>query len=573
MSLLPFSGPPAPKNVAGTGISIVNTPTTSTISLTGAPAGSLNYYSGYTANGESWSSVSSTFADPTPAAGNTLTKRAGIGITVTAAASNLPGITFTPASSSSTYFISAVFNCYGSSNGVYACFSLTDGTTPICQQTYGQGIALQQSGDVTLEGTYAPGSTSPVTIKIQMASPNTGTATLTSISSLTPSIEWTIIEIDSLVSSGGGSGTVTSVGFADTSTTPIYTITNSPVTTSGTIDQTLTTQSANTVFAGPTTGSAAQPTFRSLVSADVPTLNQNTTGTAANVTGVVAVANGGTGDSSFTANQVIIAGTTSTGAMAVVPTGTTGQVLQSNASSAPSFTSTLAASVQGNITTVGTVTTGVWNGTATGGHSFITSGTTYTTPAGITANTTFKFTLVGGGGAGGGNSATVNDMAGGGGGAGVAIVYLTGLAASTGYTVAIGSGGSGSSNAAGGNGGNTTLTALSTTYTASGGTGGPTGAATTAGGAGGSTTNATIGITGSNGGGSGTVGAPFGNGGSAATFGPGQSAPPRLAAGSAGTNATGYGGGGSGSNGGQTTGTAYAGGNGSAGCILVEWSN
>lgn len=68
-------------------------------------------------------------------------------------------------------------------------------------------------------------------------------------------------------------GTVTSVAFSDASTTPIYTISGSPVTTSGTLTQTLTTQAANIVFAGPTTGSAAQPTFRSLVSADIPDLS------------------------------------------------------------------------------------------------------------------------------------------------------------------------------------------------------------------------------------------------------------------------------------------------------------
>jgi Chaperone of endosialidase len=67
-----------------------------------------------------------------------------------------------------------------------------------------------------------------------------------------------------------GSGTVTSVAFADGSTSPIYTITGSPVTTSGTLTETLSTESANTLFAGPTTGSAAQPTFRTLVAADFP---------------------------------------------------------------------------------------------------------------------------------------------------------------------------------------------------------------------------------------------------------------------------------------------------------------
>lgn len=77
---------------------------------------------------------------------------------------------------------------------------------------------------------------------------------------------------------------VTSVALADGSSTPIYTITNSPVTSTGTLTFTLNTQTANTVFAGPATGSAAQPTFRSLVSADIPNNAANTTGTASNVT-------------------------------------------------------------------------------------------------------------------------------------------------------------------------------------------------------------------------------------------------------------------------------------------------
>jgi hypothetical protein len=100
---------------------------------------------------------------------------------------------------------------------------------------------------------------------------------------------------------------------------------------------------------------------------DVPTLNQNTTGTAANitatsnstlttlsnlsltgtqvtgnisgnaanVTGTVAVANGGTGDASLTAYAVLTGGTTSTGALQQVSgLGTAGQVLTSNGASA-----------------------------------------------------------------------------------------------------------------------------------------------------------------------------------------------------------------------------------------------
>ena len=61
-------------------------------------------------------------------------------------------------------------------------------------------------------------------------------------------------------------------------------------------------KTANFVLAAPN-GSAGAPTFRAIVAADIPTLNQNTTGTSSNVTGTVAVANGGT--SSTTAQGAI----------------------------------------------------------------------------------------------------------------------------------------------------------------------------------------------------------------------------------------------------------------------------
>lgn len=64
-------------------------------------------------------------------------------------------------------------------------------------------------------------------------------------------------------------GSVTSVGLADNSSTPIYT-TGSPVTSSGNLTFTLATETANFVFAGPTSGAAAQPTFRAEVFNDQP---------------------------------------------------------------------------------------------------------------------------------------------------------------------------------------------------------------------------------------------------------------------------------------------------------------
>ena len=77
------------------------------------------------------------------------------------------------------------------------------------------------------------------------------------------------------------------------------------------------------------TGSAASLT-------NFPTLNQNTTGTAANVTGTVAAANGGTGLSSITTNNLMYgAGTSAVSLLA--PHATTGAILMSTVSGAPSW--------------------------------------------------------------------------------------------------------------------------------------------------------------------------------------------------------------------------------------------
>lgn len=71
--------------------------------------------------------------------------------------------------------------------------------------------------------------------------------------------------------SNSGSGSVVSVGLADGSSSPIYSISGSPVTGSGTLTFSLVNQNSNKVFAGPVSGSNAQPSFRSLVLADMPT--------------------------------------------------------------------------------------------------------------------------------------------------------------------------------------------------------------------------------------------------------------------------------------------------------------
>jgi len=67
--------------------------------------------------------------------------------------------------------------------------------------------------------------------------------------------------------------------------------------------------------------SSAAPVWNTIVAGDVPTLNQNTTGTASNVTGTVAIANGGTGQTSQTAAFDALA-----------PTTTKGDIIASNGS-------------------------------------------------------------------------------------------------------------------------------------------------------------------------------------------------------------------------------------------------
>jgi hypothetical protein len=85
-------------------------------------------------------------------------------------------------------------------------------------------------------------------------------------------------------------GTVGSVGLA--LPVSVFNVTGSPVTSSGTLNGAFINQVANAIFAGPTTGGANVPTFRSLVATDIPNID------AAKITsGQLTVLLGGTGAS------------------------------------------------------------------------------------------------------------------------------------------------------------------------------------------------------------------------------------------------------------------------------------
>lgn len=112
-----------------------------------------------------------------------------------------------------------------------------------------------------------------------------------------------------IISAISGTATVKSVGLSVPS---IFSVSGSPITTSGTISVTLNTQSANLVFAGPSTGAAASPSFRSLVSGDLPLATTSSVGAVRpdNTTitisaGVISAASGsGTGNVSGPVSSV-----------------------------------------------------------------------------------------------------------------------------------------------------------------------------------------------------------------------------------------------------------------------------
>jgi hypothetical protein len=103
-----------------------------------------------------------------------------------------------------------------------------------------------------------------------------------------------------LVIGGVSSVSATTPVVATGTTTPVISLASNY----GDTQNPYASKTANNILAAPN-GTAGVPTFRAIVGADIPTLNQNTTGTASNVTGIVAVANGGTG----TATPSLIAGT------------------------------------------------------------------------------------------------------------------------------------------------------------------------------------------------------------------------------------------------------------------------
>lgn len=112
------------------------------------------------------------------------------------------------------------------------------------------------------------------------------------------------------VTSVGGTGTVSGLTLSGTVTT------TGNLTLSGTLSVTpsnFASQTANTFLAAPN-GAAGTPTFRAIVAADIPTLNQNTTGSAGSVANTLTIGTGlsGTSYNGSAAVTIALANTTVT---------------------------------------------------------------------------------------------------------------------------------------------------------------------------------------------------------------------------------------------------------------------
>ncbi len=138
---------------------------------------------------------------------------------------------------------------------------------------------------------------------------------------------------------------VTSVGLSLPS---IFTVTNSPVTTTGTLTASLANQSGNTVFASPADGSSGAPTFRSIVSADITSLD------ASKITGTLPVSHGGTGTTSFTGNAIVT--TNAAGTALTTQTLTDGQIMVGSTGNAPVATTLTAGTGISISSTSGSIT-------------------------------------------------------------------------------------------------------------------------------------------------------------------------------------------------------------------------
>jgi len=303
--------------------------------------------------------------------------------TLTTISANSKGIfTYT----NSNWYYNVIPMTIGTSSGTVTSVAAT---VPSFLSIAGSPITTTGSLDITYSGTALPvanggtGATSAATA-------------LTSLGAYAASNPSGYTNNTGTVTSVAGTGTVSGLTLTGTVTT------TGNLTLGGTLAVTASnfaSQIANAVLIAPN-GSAGVPTFRALLSADIPTLNQNTTGTsanitatsnstlttlsslslpgsqvsgnisgnAANVTGTVAVANGGTGQTIYTDGQLLIGNSTGNTLAKSTLTAGTGISITNAAGSI-----TIAATGSGTVTSVTGTSPVVSSGGATPAISLATA--------------------------------------------------------------------------------------------------------------------------------------------------------------------------------------------------------
>ena len=315
-------------------------------------------------------------------------------------------------------------NTTGTAAGLSATLAVTSGGTGQTSYTDGQLLIGNSTGNTLTKATLTAGSGISITNgsgSISIAATNSGT--VTSVTGTSP-----------VVSSGG--------------TTPAISLAASY----GDTQNPYASKTANYVLASPD-GSAGAPTFRAIVANDIPTLNQNTTGTAANitatsnatlttlsvlslpysqlsgtvptwnqnttgtasnVTGTVALANGGSGQTTAQLAMNAFAGAVTSGSylrgngtnvvMSTIQAADVPTLNQNTTGTASNVTGTVAIANGGTSLTT----------TPTNGQLLIGNGTNYTLST-LTAgsnititNTSGAITIASTGGGGGGSSSGAN---------------------------------------------------------------------------------------------------------------------------------------------------------------------
>ncbi len=233
----------------------------------------------------------------------TVAKIQGTSISATAPTSNqvlqFNGTAWTPAT------LATVGGTVTSVTGTAPISVLTGTTTPVISIAQASGTAngylsstdyTAFSGKVSLGGDLGGTASTPLVSKIQGVSVSSTAPTSNQVLQYNGTT-WTPATLSA------GSGSVTSVGLSLPS---IFSVTGSPITTSGTLTGTLASQTANTIFAAPN-GSAGAPTFRTLVAADLPTTT---------------VAKGGTGLTTAPTNGQLLIGNGTGYALGTLTQGT-----------------------------------------------------------------------------------------------------------------------------------------------------------------------------------------------------------------------------------------------------------